>query len=129
MRIIGSIRPSMSTSVDPLSTVIVTVEQIVSDEFVLNNPELTVLPRRYVDAVIEAPFGAHPCACDSRYEYDTRFLQDYVDASMDEDAMSAFLDSWVKISELEYLERLGPRRLQGLAHRLSANLSGVITDG
>ncbi len=106
--------------------VIVTVEQIVSEDFVLNNPELTVLPRRYVDAVVEVPFGAHPCACDSRYAYDTRFLKEYVEASADELAMKEFMESWVEISEPEYLERLGPMRLQGLSHALSAELTGVM---
>jgi glutaconate CoA-transferase, subunit A len=103
--------------------VIVTVEQIVSDEFVLNNPELTVLPRRYVDAVVEVPFGAHPCACDSRYAYDTQFIQEYVDASKTEGTMQEFIASWVDIPEDEYIERLGPRRLQSLSHSLSARLS------
>ena len=122
----GTTLLSTSTSAARPKRVIVTVEQIVSEDFVLNNPELTVLPRRYVDAVVEVPFGAHPCMCDSRYAYDTRFLKEYVEASADELAMKEFIESWVEISEPEYLERLGPMRLQGLSHALSAELTGVM---
>ncbi len=123
-------KPWLDTSFDvyigrAAKRLIVTVEQIVSDEFVLDNPELTVLPRRYVDAVVKAPFGAHPCACDSRYAYDTDFLQDYVDASLQDETMKEHIASWVEIPEDEYLRRLGPRLLQSLSHPLSAQLSAT----
>src|SRR5699024_4602226 len=43
--------------------VIVSVEQIVSDEYIINNADLTFIPGIFVDAVVDTPYGAHPNAC------------------------------------------------------------------
>ncbi|MDO8211027.1 CoA transferase subunit A [Conexibacter sp. CPCC 206217] len=96
-------------------TLIVTVEQLVSDDFVLEHPELTLLPRRYVAAVAEAPFGAHPCCCDSWYDYDGEQLAAYAEAARDERTLEAFLDRWVRVADHDaYLAALTPRRLFSL---------------
>ncbi|MCX7958385.1 MAG: CoA transferase subunit A, partial [Deltaproteobacteria bacterium] len=39
---------------------IITTEQIVSTEFIRNDPTRTIIPYYLVDAVIEAPFGSYP---------------------------------------------------------------------
>src|SRR5699024_12473762 len=56
--------------------VIVTVEQIVSEESIIDKANDTVLPRIFVDAVVEAPYGAHPTSCDTRYDFDIDHLQE-----------------------------------------------------
>lgn len=97
-------------------TVLVTVEQIVSDEEVLRNALLTVLPRKFVTAVIEAPYGAHPTACDSRYDYDLEEVGKYYEASKSEGTFKAYLAEQVRgvADHMEYLERIGMERLMRL---------------
>lgn len=97
-------------------TVIVSVEQIVSDEFVMNNAHLTFVPGVYVTAVVEAPFGAHPTACDSRYDYDLVHLEAYVQAAKNQADFQQYLDRYVYGVEdhFGYLEQIGLRHLSGI---------------
>jgi glutaconate CoA-transferase subunit A len=98
-------------------TVIVTVEQIVSDEAVREHPDRTILPRDAVTCVVEAPFGAFPCACDSRYTYDLDWVGSYYAASSDATAFATFVDDWFVApgSHEAFLERLGVDRLLAVA--------------
>lgn len=57
--------------------VIVTCEEIVSTEEIEEMPSLTRISGFLVDAVIEAPFGAHPCSHVPRYVQDAWWLMDY----------------------------------------------------
>jgi glutaconate CoA-transferase subunit A len=71
-------------------TVIVTVEQIVSEAAIMARPIDTILPSTDVTCVVEAPYGAHPCCCDARYDHDLAALAAYHDASATSEAF--FLD-------------------------------------
>lgn len=99
------------------ATTIVTVEQLVSDEAIRARPEFTILPRDAVTCVAEAPYGAYPCACDSRYTYDLSFVAEYYEASADPSAFRRFLDRWVHgvDDHAGFLERLGVERLLAVA--------------
>jgi acyl CoA:acetate/3-ketoacid CoA transferase len=95
------------------SKVIVTVEQIVSEEFVYRNPHLTILPKFFVDNLVEAPFGAHPTACDFRYDCDLDFLRHYHKMSKDSDKFKIWLDEYVYAPKdhFEYLNLVGLENL------------------
>lgn len=97
-------------------TTVVSVEQIVSDEEIYRNSLLTVLPRKFVTAVVEAPYGAHPCGCDARYDYDLEEVEKYYEASKSEGSFKAYLDATVRgvADHMEYLERIGVERLMRL---------------
>ena len=97
-------------------TTIVSVEQIVSDEEVYRNSQLTVIPRKFVAAVVEAPYGAHPCACDARYDYDLDEVAKYYEASRSEATFQAYLDARVRgvVDHMAYLEGIGLERLMRL---------------
>jgi len=97
-------------------TTLVSVEQIVSDEEVYRNSLLTVIPRKFVAAVVEAPYGAHPCACDARYDYDLDEVGRYYEASKSDASFQAYLDEAVRgvADHMEYLERIGIERLMRL---------------
>jgi len=58
--------------------VIVTVEEVVSHEEILRNPEQTTIPHFYVDAVVKAPKGAYPTSCFKYYEADLEHIRMYV---------------------------------------------------
>jgi glutaconate CoA-transferase, subunit A len=97
-------------------TTIVSVEQIVSDDEIFRNAQLTVVPRKFVAAVVEAPYGAHPCACDARYDYDLEETQRYYEASKNAATFQAYLADRVRGSSdhMAYLERIGIERLMQL---------------
>ena len=107
-------RSWMDTSVDIIMAkaarrVIVSVEQIVSDEAVLANPRRTVIPSCFVDYVVEAPYGAHPCCCDNWYDYDVGHLELYYAASKAEETYAAYLREYITgtSDHLDYLGRVG----------------------
>jgi len=58
---------------------IVTVEQIVSDETILERSDLVLLAETDVDAVVEVPYGAHPASCNAQYDRDAEHLRLYLE--------------------------------------------------
>lgn len=92
---------------------IVSVEQIVSDEYVREHAHDTVLPSPFVAAVVEAPFGAHPCACDRFYDYDLDHVALYKEHAASDEAFQEYLDRFVRSTRTheEYLGRVGLRHL------------------
>lgn len=96
--------------------VIVSVEQIVSEDFVKKNAHLTFVPGIYVDAVVEAPYGAHPTACDSRYDYDLVHLEVYHKATKDSEMFKQYLDEYIygTSDHYEYLEKIGLKNLRDI---------------
>ncbi|CAB1239817.1 Glutaconate CoA-transferase subunit A [Ruminococcaceae bacterium BL-6] len=92
---------------------IVTCEELVSNEEIRRDPNLNTIPGFVVDAVVHAPYGAHPSQCYDYYDYDRDFLKEYDKASKTDEDFNKFLDEWaygVKSHE-EYLNKLGAVRL------------------
>jgi glutaconate CoA-transferase subunit A len=105
-------------TVDPMIAkaarkVIVSVEQIVSEEHVLRHPERTVLPQVFVTAVVEAPYGAHPCCCDARYDYDHDHLALYTESANSPASFRQYLDTYIRGSadHSSYLKKIGLQHL------------------
>jgi glutaconate CoA-transferase subunit A len=98
-------------------TVIVTVEQIVSEDAVMARPIDTILPRSDVTCVAEAPYGAHPCCCDARYDYDMEHLRRYYEATATVEGFADWLAEFVTGLEdhLAYLDKIGARSLMGIS--------------
>ena len=105
-------------------TVIATVEEVVDGDTIREYGDQTGVPGYAVDAVVEAPFGAHPgpvfnphgVGDVSGYGYDREFYMDFRDASGSADALEAWTEQWVLGTDWEgYLERLGTDRLRGLS--------------
>ena len=98
---------------------IVTVEQIVDHERVQRNASLNLIPRYHVEAVVELPFGAHPCAYDCLYDFDREHFREYVQAAKAPETFKAYLEKYVHGAEdhMDYLNRVGGvRRLLPLRH-------------
>jgi glutaconate CoA-transferase subunit A len=98
---------------------IVQVEQVVPVERTRAHPEQTALA--YVDAVVRAPFGAHPFASAGFYTEDGAHLRGYLTAARaaagGADAeLAAYLDRYVLSPKdhLGYLEQVGLRDLLNL---------------
>ncbi len=61
--------------------VIVTCDELVSDEFIRRDPTLTRIFGQCVDAVVHAPYGAWPSQCYGYYDNDPAALKEYDKAS------------------------------------------------
>jgi glutaconate CoA-transferase subunit A len=97
-------------------TVIVTAEEIVSEEFMRQEPERTLLPPFAVAHVVHVPFGSHPYAVYNYYDHDPRQLKDYHAAAMVDEDFRAYLEKYVYgVPDFEsYLAVVGPARLDSL---------------
>ena len=116
----GNVRCLGAPFADPILAktarhVIATVDRLVSNEEVRAAPRLTTIPGYLVDAVVEAPFGAHPCSSHGAYPHDDAHLRAYLAASTaalhgsDPDAYQAYLRRHVFdcASHEDYLAALG----------------------
>ena len=98
-------------------TVIVIAEEIVSPKVIASDPNRTVIPGFLVAAVAAVPFGAHPSPVQGYYNRDNAFYQEYHRQTKTRPEYEAWLDHWVTGTKdhMEYLQRLGADRIQGLA--------------
>ena len=69
--------------------VIVTCEELVSDEYIRRDPTLTKVFGECVSAVVHAPYGAWPSQCYNYYDCDGAALKEYDKASKYQDAEDA----------------------------------------
>ncbi|MCW2672642.1 MAG: putative CoA-transferase alpha subunit [Frankiales bacterium] len=101
--------------------VVAEVEQLVSNEEVRRRPESTVVAG--ADAIVRAPFGAHPFSADGYYPLDLDHIREYLSAAEawlredDRTSLDAYLDLYVYGPEdhFAYLERIGMRGLFSLS--------------
>ena len=68
---------------------IVTCEELVSDEYIRRDPTLTRIFGECVSAVVHAPYGAWPSQCYNYYDNDSHALKEYDKASKYQDAEDA----------------------------------------
>ncbi|MBI2862444.1 MAG: hypothetical protein HYX89_06470 [Chloroflexi bacterium] len=125
---------------------IVTAERIVPTEFIRRYSHLPVLPGRYVAAVCEAPFGAHPAGMPpyttadfEGYAEDYDFVEEIHNVSKDQAKLEAWVKEWVlePNDRSEYVQKLGAQRVLALKgkvrrdswrYELEANPSRVFRD-
>ncbi len=89
--------------------VLVTVEEIVENEEIRRTPIHTGIPYFKVDAVVEVPYGAHPCSLYPLYSFDRALFQEYASASRTVEGTRAFLEKYIygPTSHHDYLQRVG----------------------
>ncbi len=94
--------------------VIVTCEELVEPEVLRAEPERNQLPFFAVDAVVHAPYGAHPTACYGFYDYDAQHLNAYRALASDDVQFKAYLDEYVRgvSGHEEYLAKIGIESLE-----------------
>lgn len=93
--------------------VIVTCEEIVPRSFIRLDPDQNSLPPFFVDAIVKIPYGAHPTAVYTCYDYDPKHLNLYKKVADDDRTFKEYLDEWVYgvKSHEEYLEKIGSTNL------------------
>lgn len=102
--------------------VIVQVERLVPNETIRRAPESTTLPAALVDAIVVAPYGAHPFASHAAHLYDEAHLRGFVAASRalaagDAAALAGYVARFIDgpADHAAYLEQVGVAALLGLA--------------
>ncbi|MGX1934121.1 CoA transferase subunit A [Microbacterium resistens] len=83
---------------------IVSAEKIVPTESLLDEASFHTLlfSRMYVDAVVEAPRGAHFTTCEPDYPRDEAFQREYAAAAKDPDAWAAFTRTYLDTDDAGY---------------------------
>jgi glutaconate CoA-transferase, subunit A len=97
------------------ATVLVTAEEIVSEEEIRLHPDRTVIPGFAVDAVVHVPFGSYPHECYGLYDAEPDHFSVYVDGINRQGAagVQAYLDRYVygPATHAEYLALFGDAAL------------------
>ncbi|KIX14234.1 CoA transferase subunit A [Dethiosulfatarculus sandiegensis] len=109
-------------------TLIVSCEEIVPAEHLRQDPDQNQLPHFLVDAVVKAPYGAHPTACHFFYDYHPQHLWTYKKNAGNDRAFMDYLQEWVfGISdEHDYLEKVGISELLTIkASRITGYAPGL----
>ena len=119
----GNARHLGTAYFDPLmigasKQVIVTADEIVSLHTIEAEPYRTTVPSYLVDAVVELPFGAHPCSCNALYDHDEEHFREYIQCAElalkgeNPNAFSDYLKKYVYQPDSidEYLELVGGQK-------------------
>jgi glutaconate CoA-transferase subunit A len=112
------------------TTVLVTTEELVSDEEIRRRPDRTVIPGFLVDALVLQPFGSYPHEVWGRYHADFEHFAEYtadIDRRGVEAAVSDYLARYVHApaSFEDYLELFGGARLKR-AQDAARELTGTL---
>ena len=93
------------------TTVLVSAEEIISEEEIRRHPDRTVIPGFVVDAVAEAQFGSYPHECYGLYEADFDHFNAYAGAieARGSAAVTEYLDRFVFVppTHADYLALFG----------------------
>ena len=108
--------PHMDADIARAATrVLVTTEELITEEETRLHPDRTVIPGFLVDALVHVPFGSFPHECYGLYEADYDHFQEYTDAinARGSAAVSDYLDHYVHApaSYTDYLDLFGGERL------------------
>ncbi len=112
--------------------IIVSVEKLVSEDFIRRHSLLVKIPGTLVNAVCVAPFAAHPQNMSAQslpafegYELDHAFLKSFRKASEDADAYGEWVQEWILdcASHADYLEKLGQNRFHDLKSKAPPPIS------
>lgn len=97
--------------------VIISAEEIVSDEEIRKYPDRTVIPYYLVDAVVHAPFGSFPGEMAYMYGRDEDLIRDWVAASKTPEGAQSHLDKYIHDlpDHQAYIDLIGPARLEEAA--------------
>lgn len=93
--------------------VIITAEEIVDVEITKRDPERTVIPGYRVDAIVYAPFGAHPTSCYRFYDYDREHIELYLNACKNEETFEKYVEEFILSVDdhYGYLKKIGLEKI------------------
>ena len=96
--------------------VILTAEEIVSEDVIRSDPNRTLIPDFIVHAVVHEPWAAHPSYTQGYYDRDNDFYVKWDEITKEHDSTLAYLNEWVFGVEdrAAYVKKLGPEKLEKL---------------
>ncbi|WP_435073534.1 CoA transferase subunit A [Halorubrum sp. HHNYT27] len=96
--------------------VILTVEELCSEETIRSDPNRTVITSDDVDHVVHDPYGSHPSYAQGYYGRDNDAYIEWAEIASEVDSVETWLDEWVYgvDDRREYVEKLGVDRLLDL---------------
>ncbi|KON30700.1 3-oxoacid CoA-transferase [miscellaneous Crenarchaeota group archaeon SMTZ1-55] len=74
---------------------IVTTEEVIDNERIRGAPWRTVIPFYVVDAVVETPYGAHPCQMPLRYFSDEEHIGEWLALSRTSEGVGQYFEKYV----------------------------------
>jgi acyl CoA:acetate/3-ketoacid CoA transferase alpha subunit len=88
---------------------ILTTEALVETELIRQKPWHTVIPAFFVDAVVEVPFGSHPCEMPGLYDFDEAHIAEWLKHSRSDEGVNQYLKRYVfDVPDFaNYLEAIG----------------------
>ena len=89
--------------------VILTTEKIIDNKKIREEPYRTTIPFYLVDAVVEQPFGSHPCQMPYLYFFDEDHIGEWLSLSKTDEGVKKYLDKYVySVDDFkEYLKLVG----------------------
>ncbi len=96
--------------------VILTAEEIVSEDVIRSDPNRTLIPDFIVHAVVHEPWAAHPSYTQGYYDRDNEFYVQWDEITKEHGTTLKYLDEWVYDVEdrAAYVKKLGPEKLAKL---------------
>lgn len=115
VRIEGLIGPDIDQTLCG-RTLIIECERICSKEEIRTNPERNQIPGKFVQAIVEQPFGAYPTCVPNYYDYDYQWFREYAKAvnHQPKDVVREYWSNYIKTTkdDWEFLEKtVGWKRL------------------
>ncbi|MFA5102933.1 MAG: CoA-transferase [Candidatus Thermoplasmatota archaeon] len=91
---------------------IVTTEKIVDTTMIRREPWKTVIPFYLVSAVVETPYGSHPCQMPYQYFFDEDHIGEWLSESATEEGVQRYFEKYVYgVSDFpEYLRIIGGKK-------------------
>lgn len=88
---------------------IITTEKIVDTKKIRQEPWKTVIPFYLASAVVETPFGSHPCQMPYQYFFDEDHIGEWLSESLTDEGVKRYLNKYVyEVNDFsEYLQRVG----------------------
>lgn len=75
--------------------VILTCEKIVDSEKIRKKPWQTIIPYFVVDAIIETPYGSHPCQMPGLYYFDEEHISEWLTLSQTPEGTNKYFEKYV----------------------------------
>ncbi len=88
---------------------IITTEEVIEDDIIREKPWRTAIPFYNVDAVVEVPWGSHPCEMPYLYFFDENHIGEWLNLSKTEEGTKEYFDKYIfGVDDFEeYLELVG----------------------
>ena len=98
---------------------IISTEKIIDHDEIRKNPERTAIPYFMVNAVVEAPFGAHPGNMPYLYDMDVEHYKEYINYCKTGEGIKEYFNKFFyNVPDNDgYLKLIGEERLEELKRK------------